>query len=60
MDESLIRATTGRPRRVWLGCGGPLSLRTSPSLSPSALFFIPPQKLLDRFIAAMFLQQHMG
>jgi putative Ca2+/H+ antiporter (TMEM165/GDT1 family) len=56
MFASLVMATKGRPRQVWLGAAVAFAAHVAIAVTiGAALFAILPKHLLDEIVAAMFL-----
>ncbi len=56
MFASLVMATKGRPRQVWLGAAGAFVVHVAIATTVGvALFAILPKRALDAVVAAMFL-----
>lgn len=56
MFASLLMATKGRPRQVWLGAAGAFVVHVAIATTVGvALFHLLPRRALDGLVAAMFL-----
>jgi putative Ca2+/H+ antiporter (TMEM165/GDT1 family) len=56
MFASLVMATRGRPRQVWLGAAAAFTLHVVIAVTVGvALFAVLPKRGVDGFVAAMFL-----
>lgn len=56
MFASLVMATKGKPRQVWLGAAGAFVVHVVIAVTVGvALFAILPKRVLDAVVAAMFL-----
>jgi putative Ca2+/H+ antiporter (TMEM165/GDT1 family) len=56
MFASLVMATPGRPRQVWLGAAAALAAHIAIAVTiGAALFAVRPKHVLDGLVAAMFL-----
>jgi Ca2+/H+ antiporter, TMEM165/GDT1 family len=55
MFASLVMATRGRPRQVWLGAAAAFTLHVAIAVTVGvALFAVLPQRGIDAFVAALF------
>jgi putative Ca2+/H+ antiporter (TMEM165/GDT1 family) len=56
MFASLVMATRGRPRQVWLGAAGAFAVHVAIATTVGvALFHVLPHRVVDALVAAMFL-----
>ncbi|MBO0732252.1 MAG: TMEM165/GDT1 family protein, partial [Acidimicrobiaceae bacterium] len=56
MFASLVLATRGRPRQVWLGAAAAFAVHAVIAVTVGvALFAVLPKRGVDAFVAAMFL-----